>query len=151
MALHQDFKDLLEVFARENVRYLLVGGYAVAFHSVPRFTKDIDLWIDPAPENVESAARALEAFGAPADVVTAWRDAAPDEIVYFGHPPFRVDLLRSVAGGDFAGAFARRETEKWEDAPVHVIGRDDLIAIKRAAGRPQDLLDVKALERSRGG
>lgn len=151
MALHQDFKDLLEVFAREGVRYLLVGGYAVAFHSVPRFTKDIDLWIDPSPTNVEAAARALELFGAPPDIVSAWRGGAPDEIVYFGRPPFRVDLLRSLPGGDFASAFARRATGEWKEASVQVIGKDDLIAIKRAAGRPQDLLDVRALERTRAG
>jgi len=149
MALHQDFKDLLEVLARERVRYLLVGGYAVAFHSTPRFTRDIDLWIDSSPDNVEATARALELFGAPDEVLSAWRDAAPDEIVYFGRPPFRVDLLRDLPGADFAEAFARREIGEWEGVPVVVIGIDDLIATKEAAGRPHDLLDVKALRRSR--
>ncbi len=149
MALHQDFKDLLAVFAQEQVRYLLIGGYAVAFHSRPRFTKDIDLWLDPSSDNVERAAVALQLFGAPADVVETWRNAAADEIVFLGRPPVRVDLLRQVSGVDFAHAFARRDRAEWDGTPVSVIGIDDLIASKRAAGRPQDLLDVQALERAR--
>jgi hypothetical protein len=148
MALHQDFKDLLEAFATERVRYLLIGGYAVAFHSRPRFTKDIDLWIDPVPDNVECTARALEQFGAPPDVVQAWRSAGADEIVYLGRPPVRIDLLRAVSGADFAEAYARRATGEWDSVSVSVIGLDDLIAAKRAAGRPQDLLDIKMLERA---
>jgi hypothetical protein len=149
MALHQDFKDLLEAFAREKVRYLLIGGYAVAFHSRPRFTKDIDLWIGPSPDSIAGTSRALEAFGAPPDVVDAWRTAGDDEIVYLGHPPVRIDLLRALPGIDFSPAYARREAADWDGVPVSVIGFDDLITSKRAAGRPQDLLDIEILERSR--
>jgi hypothetical protein len=149
MALHQDFKDLLEAFAAERVRYLLIGGYAVAFHSRPRFTKDIDLWIDPSADNVVSATSALQIFGAPSEVIEAWRTAGAEDIVYFGRPPVRIDLLRQVPGVEFSQAYARRDTAEWDGIPVSVIGFDDLVANKRAAGRPQDLLDIKLLERTR--
>lgn len=147
--LHQDFKDLLAAFARASARYLLVGGYAVAFHSRPRFTKDIDIWVDADPANVERVARALEDFGAPPAVVSAARTARADEIVYFGHPPVRVDLLRELPGLRFDDAWPRHVDDVWDGVPVSVIGFDDLLAAKRAAGRAQDLVDVQTLEQDR--
>jgi hypothetical protein len=149
MALHPDFVDLLAAFASASVRYLLVGGYAVAFHGQPRFTKDIDLWLDPDPANIERAALALVAFGAPPGLVETLRTARDDEIVYLGSPPVRVDLFKSLPGVDFARSHARRVEGRWEDVVVSVIGVEDLIAAKRASGRPHDLIDIEILERAR--
>lgn len=146
MALHQDFQDLLAAFADAGVRYLLVGGYAVGFHSRPRFTKDIDLWIDATSENVERAVAALTAFGAPEQILDALRRAGPDEIVYLGSPPIRVDIFKSLPGAQFGACYARRVVDAWDGVPVSVIGAEDLLAAKRAAGRPQDQLDIAALE-----
>ena len=148
MDLHQDFRDLLGAFAAAKVRYVLVGGYAVAFHSRPRFTKHIDLWIDPNPENVGRAGAALTDFGAPADIVEALRSAREDEIVYMGAPPFRVDLFKSLPGVRFQECYARAVDGRWGDLAVWVIGVEDLVAAKRAAGRPQDLLDIETLEQA---
>jgi predicted nucleotidyltransferase len=149
MALHQDFKDLLSVFDEKQVRYLLIGGYAVSFHSRPRYTKDIDLWIAPGADNHHRVYEALSTFGAPGHVLEALQVLRPNEILYMGHPPVRVDLLQSIPGADFGAAFERRVETEWEGVRVSIIGLDDLIAAKRAAGRPQDLLDAEILEKVR--
>lgn len=147
MDLHPDFKDLLEAFAVAQVRYLLVGGYAVGFYHRPRFTKDIDLWIAPTRSNLARVRSALTAFGAPPNVVEAIDQMKPDDIVWMGSPPVRVDILQRIPGLAFEEAYARRVDTTWNEVPVAVIGRADLIIAKRAAGRPQDLLDAEALSR----
>lgn len=149
MALHPDFRDLLSAFAREQVKYLLIGGYAVSFHGRPRFTKDIDLWVGGDAENLARVHAALALFGAPPSVLRDLAALGPDEILYMGKPPVRVDILRSIPGAEFDAAFARRVETEWDGVPVLVIDLDDLIAAKRAAGREQDRLDVVALERAR--
>lgn len=146
MNLSNDFVDLLSAFAAERVSYLLIGGYAVAFHGHPRFTKDIDLWLGPGEENIQRCARALISFGAPPDIVETIRSLGSNEIVFFGVPPNRVDILRDVAGLSFADADARRVDVTWEGVPVRVLSLQDLLAAKRAAGRPQDLQDTRLLE-----
>ena len=140
-ALHQDFKDLLSAFARENVRYLLIGGYAVSYYSRPRYTKDLDLWIANDPDNLERVYRALVSFVAPAHILADLQRVTPDEILFMGVPPVRVDLLQEVTGLHFAAAFPRRVT------PVSLVSLEDLIVSKKAAGRPQDLIDAVELER----
>ena len=150
MDLPLDFRELLEEFAREKVEHLIVGGYAVAFHARPRATKDLDLLLRATSENLERAAAALARFGAPANVVTATRSLQPSEIVYFGQPPLRIDLLQTLDGVVTDEVFARAVSGHWQDVPIRVISLDDLIANKKAAGRPQDLADVRVLERVRG-
>ena len=149
MGLHQDFKDLLSAFDGAKVRYLLVGGYAVSFHSRPRYTKDIDLLIAVEPENLRRVQVALANFGAPGTVMDALRSLAPGEILYMGNAPVRVDILQSIPGVEFEAAFERRIRTEWDGVPVSILGLEDLIAAKRAAGRPQDLLDAESLERVR--
>jgi len=146
MDLHPDLMDLLGAFSATSVEYLVVGGWAVAVHSEPRFTKDLELLIGRSPENLARAARALELFGAPESIVAQARGLGPDEFLFFGTPPARVDLLLSIPGVEFDVAFARRLDVAWGGAMVHVIGRGDLIAAKRAAGREKDLRDLQCLE-----
>jgi predicted nucleotidyltransferase len=145
--MHPDFTDLLAVFADEGVEYLVIGGYAVSHHTRPRFTKDIDLWVRDTPQNLERVARALERFGAPEQVIAGIEGGSAEDIVWFGIPPTRVDILRRIDGVEFEPAYSRRIEARWDDVPVSIIARDDLIASKRAAGRDQDLRDVRALER----
>lgn len=147
MDLPPDFSDLLAEFDRSKVDLVVVGGYAVAFHARPRATKDIDLLLRGTAENLARAAEALSRFGAPRNVVDATRTLRSDEIVYLGQPPLRIDLLRTIDGVDAAALFARAIETSWQGVPVKVISLEDLIANKRAAGRPQDLLDVALLER----
>lgn len=149
MALHPDFRDLLEAFAAERVEYLVVGGYAVGFHSRPRFTKDMDIWVGEDPGNLRRVRAALEAFGAPMALLDELASAGPDDVLWMGIPPLRIDLLKGVPGGRFAQAYARRIETTWDEVPVSIIGLEDLIHIKRASNRDQDRLDLEILEEAR--
>ncbi len=148
MALHPDFKDLLQAFADAEVRYMVVGGYAVAFHAKPRFTKDLDLWVSPTAENLDRVRDALTRFGAPRQLLDKLVGASSEDVLWMGVPPTRIDIVKGVPGGDFEQAYAGRARARWDDVPVMVIGLDDLIAIKRASGRRQDELDLVWLERA---
>ena len=145
--LHQDFKDLLQAFADEGVSYLLIGGYAVTFYDRPRYTKDLDLWIDSSSDNREKVYRALANFGAPASVLEDLRALAPGEVLWMGNPPVRVDILQQVDGLDYSHSYARRVQVAWHGVPISVLSREDLIVSKKAAGRPQDLVDAENLLR----
>jgi hypothetical protein len=146
MALQPDYKDILAEFAAHNVEYLVIGGYAVGFHGRPRFTKDLDLWIRPTTENIASVKRALQAFGAPTAVVDQLEAASLDDVLWMGAPPVRIDILKGVPGGDFERAFQARVTSDWDGVRVFVVSRDELVALKRASGRPQDIVDADTLE-----
>jgi predicted nucleotidyltransferase len=149
MSLPADFKELLEEFAREKVEHVVIGGYAFAYHAEPRATKDLDILLEASDENLDRAARALLRYGAPQNVVDATRILGETEVVYFGRPPLRVDLLRSIDGVVASDVLKRAIATTWDATPIRVIALDDLIANKRAAGRPQDLIDVARLERAR--
>lgn len=145
MRLLPDLIDLLAEFAAARVRYLVVGGHAYGAHARPRATKDLDLWLEAGPENRRRAADALRAFRAPPHVVAHLEGAAPDEIVWFGTPPGRVDMLLQLPALEFEEAWANRLELDLGGVMVPVIGRDDLIRNKEAVGRPQDRRDVREL------
>jgi len=147
MDLHPDFRDLLAEFARSGVEYALLGGYAVGYHAKPRATKDLDLLVSGSGDNLSRVAEALKAFGAPANVIQSARTLKESEIVHFGAPPVRVDILRSADGIDADGAIARALRITVDGLEIRLIALADLIANKRAAGRPQDLADAALLER----
>jgi len=144
--LHPDFRDLLAEFARSRVSYVILGGYAVGVHAEPRATKDLDLLVSGLGDNLERLARALAAFGAPRHIVEAAGRMTPTEIVYMGAPPVRIDILRSADGVDTEETIQRAVSVDLGSLSVPVISRDDLVANKKASGRPQDLADVAALE-----
>ena len=146
MALPSDLIDLLGEFADARVEYLLVGGQALALHGHPRFTKDADVWLRDTPDNIGRAQRALLQFGAPRSVVDALLTAQPLDVVWMGAPPARIDLMKGVPGGDFAEAWLTRVAHEVADTLVQVVSRAQLIQLKRASGRPQDLLDAAQLE-----
>lgn len=149
MDLAPDFKELLEELGRAKANFVVVGGYAVAFHGRPRSTKDIDLVLEGSPENLARAASAVAHFGGPEDVVRALRTLGPHEIAYFGQPPLRIDFLRTIDGVDVDALFAHAITATLDGVSMKVISLDDLIANKRAVGRPQDLVDAGHLEKVR--
>jgi hypothetical protein len=148
---NRDFRDLLAALSAHDVRFLIVGGYAVTFHARPRFTKDLDVWIDPTAANGTKAVAALAAFGAPlqAHGVTAQDFAAAGTIYQLGVPPNRIDLLTAVDGLQFAACWERRCKARFADVDVAYLAREDLITNKRTVGRPQDLEDARDLERLR--
>ncbi|MEQ1892543.1 MAG: hypothetical protein ABL998_08390 [Planctomycetota bacterium] len=130
-----------------DVRYFLVGGYAVAFHARPRYTKYLNLWIEPTLANAERAWRALAAFGAPLQGLRLEDLTRPEMVFQIGLAPNRIDLLTELQGVDFGAAWERRATTTYGDCSIPVLSRADLIQNKRAVGRPQDLIDVAELER----
>lgn len=145
-SLNRDFRDILSSFNAEGVEYLVVGGYALAAHGLPRATGDIDLWIRPSGENAPRVWRALVAFGAPSDKFAIADFESADLILQIGVPPGRVDVITSIAGVVFDDAWPNRATIDLDDLKVSVLGRTDLLANKRAVGRPQDIADVQRLE-----
>lgn len=140
-----DFRELLSLFNAEEVRYLIVGGFALAHYGRPRYTKDLDIWIERSEENAHKVFRALARFGAPLDKLTD-RDFAETGVVFqVGIEPLRVDILTDISGVRFVDAWDRRERSAYGDVPVNLISKADYIANKRAIGRPSDLRDVETL------
>jgi len=128
-----------------NVEYVIVGGYALAFHGVPRYTGDLDILVKPVPANARQILAALEEFGFGLLGLTAEDFILPDRIVQLGVPPVRVDFITSLTGVPWLEAFAGRVAGRYGDVPVYFIGRDQFIANKRATGRKRDLADLEAL------
>jgi hypothetical protein len=147
MDLLPDFKDLLSALADSNAEYLVVGGWAVGFHTEPRFTKDLDLLIGTDPVNLARVVEAVRRFGAPSTIVTQLTKLGVDEFLFLGAPPARVDLLRTIPGVDFREAMSRAVRVDWSGVPATILSRQDLIASKRAAGRERDVRDLRNLER----
>lgn len=147
--LNSDLIELLEAFEKFGVRYLVIGGYAVSYHAEPRYTKDIDFWIATDRKNAEAVHMALRHFGAPlhGEGPDVFED--DDAFYYFGEAPNRVDILMGPKGaGPFEDAWSRRVTERIQDVTIHLVNREDLIALKKAAGRAVDKRDIRALKAS---
>jgi hypothetical protein len=138
----QDFEDLLELFERFGARYLVIGGLAFIFHAKPRYTKDMDLWIDPDPENVRRTNRALAEFGSP----VLLDPEKVDEILQLGVAPNRIDLLRAPEGPSFEDAWRQRVDGAYGRATAHWIGLDALIDIKSRIDDPRHQDDVRVLK-----
>ncbi len=141
-----DFLELLSAFLDAGVDFLLVGGHAVGAHGLPRATDDLDVWVRPTSDNAARVFAALARFGAPLRDVSPADFAKDDTIYQIGVPPLRVDVLTGIEGVRFDTAWPRRTMVAVGRLSVPVIGRDDLLTNKRAAGRPQDLADVARLE-----
>lgn len=144
--MFRDFKELLSVLNAHRVKYLVVGGYAVSLHAEPRATKDLDVLIGPSAENGKAVFAALAKFGAPLEGLTPKDFVEPGNFFRMGTPPVMVDILSSIKGVDFDQAWERR-VEFPVDPGLNAmfISREDLLASKLAAGRPQDLADAAAL------
>jgi hypothetical protein len=141
----QDFEDLLELLDRHDVRYLIIGGLAFIFHAKPRYTKDMDIWLDADVANVERANLALSEFGVP-DLLNP---TDPDEILQLGAAPNRIDLLRAVVGLEFRPLWERRIEGRYGRARARWIDLDGLIAIKSRIDHPRHREDVRILEQVR--
>ena len=147
MLTSPDFKELLNLFKKHEVRYLIIGGYAVMRYTEPRFTKDLDLLVAVDEENARAVYTALKEFGAPLQNLSPDDFAEEGYFYQMGSPPLRVDVLMSIPGVSFAEAWQNRETVKVAETDMQFISKADLIKAKRASGRPQDLLDLGNLER----
>jgi len=143
--MNQDFVDLLRTFIDADVRFLVVGAYALAHHGRPRATGDLDVWVEAEPENAERVMRALAAFGAPLNDVTAADFARPGVVLQIGVPPGRIDVLTELTALQFADAWASREPGRFGSLTVDFLGKDAFIRNKRATGRAKDLGDIEGL------
>jgi len=149
MLTSPDFIELLSLFRDYRVRYLVVGGFAVMRYTEPRYTKDLDLWISTDKENATAVYAALKAFGAPLRDLTREDFAREGYFYQMGRPPFRLDIMMSIPGVEFAAAWPRRSELAFEDLAIPFISKEDLIRSKKASGRPQDLIDVQNLENAK--
>ena len=145
MFVNSDFSDLLRIFNDHNVRYMVIGGYAVVQYTEPRFTKDLDVLISTDRTNAEAVFNALKEFGAPLAGLTPNDFAEEGFFFQMGVPPVRVDVIMGIPGVQFEECWNRRIEEDFDGLKVIFISKQDLIASKRAAGRPQDLIDADML------
>lgn len=143
-----DFKEILSTFNAHDVKYMVVGAHAVMKYAEPRYTKDLEIWVEASKENSGKVYSALVEFGAPMYDLTE-ADFAEDGFFQMGQPPVRVGIMMSIDGVDFADAWPNRLEGDFDGVPAVFIGRDDLLIAKQAAGRPQDLLDIDSIKTPR--
>lgn len=143
--LNQDFKEFIKSLNDNQVRYLVVGGYAVALHGQPRYTKDLDIWVEINGDNASHIIQALEAFGFGSIGLSAEDFLSPDTIIQLGYPPNRIDILTSLSGIEFDACYSNRVIVLLDEVSANFIDLENLIKNKRASGRAQDIADVEAL------
>lgn len=145
MRVEKDFEELLKLFKKHKVRYCVVGAFAVGFHAMPRYTKDIDFFVEPSDENAENILNALKEFGFEGlklDVKDLSREGM---IVQLGYEPVRIDLITSIGGCKFEEAWKNKEKGTYGKSEVFFIGLNELIKSKSATGRSQDKADMEVL------
>ena len=147
--MNQDFKDLLEAFINEKVRFLIVGGFAVIKHSEPRYTKDLDLWVSPDLENAQRVYRALSDFGAPVSGLTPADFTKEGYFFTMGFDPGRIDILLDAKELNFEDCWKRRVSAQLGELEINYVSRDDLIRNKEAVARLQDLADAEKLRQTK--
>jgi hypothetical protein len=145
MKLSRDFKEFVASLNAEGVRYLIVGGYAVAAHGHPRYTKDLDVWLEVSSDNAKRTVAALAQFGFENLGLREEDFLEPGVVVQLGHPPQRIDLMTTASGVSFDECYAARMEFEIDGVRVPFINVDHLLRNKRAVGRPQDHADIEAL------
>jgi len=143
--MNRDFVEMLSALVEAGAEFLIVGAHALAAHGAPRATGDLDIWVRAAPENAVRVLAALEKFGAPLFDLTREDLSRPGVVFQIGVPPSRIDLMTSITGVEFEQAWSERLTVPIDDIAAPVLGRKELIANKRAVGRPRDLADLERL------
>lgn len=144
--LGKDFKEFIELLNENNVKYLVVGGYAVALHGHPRYTKDLDIWIELSSGNAEKILNVLENFGFGSLGLKTDDFLTQDQVIQLGYPPNRIDLLTTLKGVNFEDCYESKVQIKIQDTQINFIDIENLKKNKQATGRSQDLADVENLE-----
>ncbi|MBW2005584.1 MAG: nucleotidyltransferase [Deltaproteobacteria bacterium] len=150
MKLPEDFKEFIELLNKHNVRYLIIGGYAISFYSRPKFTNDMDIWVDPTTENAKKVLQVLQDFGFGSLDITIADLTNPDTVIQLGYEPLRIDILTSISGINFREAFQERQKGKYFGVDVYLISLPHLRKNKRASGREKDIEDLKWLDKYSG-
>ncbi len=146
MELNKDFREFIELLNTNEVRYLVIGGYAVNFHGYPRYTGDIDFWLWMNKTNIGKLLKVLDEFGFGNLGLSEKDFMIPENIVQLGFEPYRIDLSVDVNGADFDSCFEKKTVEEIGDLEVNFLSIEDLIVIKKEVGRLKDLADVEELE-----
>jgi predicted nucleotidyltransferase len=147
MEPHEEFREFAESFLSHGVKFMVIGGYAVTAHGHPRYTGDIDFFVEKSPENAERIVKAIHEFFGPLPEVKTENFLDDKRMSQFGVPPYRIDILVSILGVTFEDAYARREMLPLAGIHIPFIGLEDLKNNKRSTGRHKDLGDLEALER----
>lgn len=146
MVITQDFKEFIESLNKNDVQYLIIGGFAVAFHGHPRYTKDLDVWVSSANSNIRKLLKALDDFGFGSLELKPEDFSNPDDIIQLGYPPNRIDLITEIKGVDFESCYAQKVETQIDGIKVNFIDLENLKKNKKATGRHQDLADLEHLE-----
>jgi hypothetical protein len=146
MNLPKDFSEFIELLNAHQVRYLIVGGYAVGFHSRPKFTHDLDIWIENTQENALKVLVVLKDFGFGELDITINDLINPDTIIQLGYAPLRIDLITDLSGLNFSESYQKKIEGSYLGVTAYFIALDDLIINKQIAGRDKDLNDIKWIE-----
>lgn len=145
--LNDDYKEMLSILAEENVKFMVIGAFALSTYGYPRATGDIDIWVEASEENSEKILRTMIRFGAPTDKITREDFISEGIIFQIGIAPRRIDITTVIDGVKFIDAYPKRKIIKISDIEVPIISLEDLITNKEATGRDKDLLDVKMLKK----
>jgi len=149
MKVEKDYEEFLGLLNKNNVRYCIIGAYAVAFYAKPRYTKDIDILIEPSKKNAQHVLAALNEFGFGGLSISLEDLTTEGNILQLGYEPLRIDLLTKLEGFQFQEIWQSRVTADYGSEKAHFIGLDDLILNKKRAARPTDLIDIDLLEKAR--
>ena len=142
----QDFKEFIELLIKNKAEYLIVGGYAVGVHGHPRYTGDLDIWLNPTIENAEKILKSVNEFGFSSFKLTKEDFTKPGNVIQLGYPPLRIDLLTEIDGVKFEECYRNRKEVIMEEMKVHFIGYNDLLKNKKESGRPRDIDDIDNLK-----
>lgn len=146
MKLNKDLREFIELLNSHRVEYVLVGGHAVAYHGYPRYTGDIDFLVRPSEENASRLLAVLKDFGMGALGLTSTDFTSPGQIIQFGYPPNRIDLITKISAVTFDEAWSSRIEINMDGLPVSILSKASLLKNKRASGRAKDLADVEELD-----
>lgn len=144
--LSQDFKEFVELLLKHKVEYLIVGGYAVSVHGHPRFTGDLDIWLNPTTENAAKIVTVVNEFGFASFKLTVADFTKEGNIIQLGYPPLRIDLLTAIDGVAFVDCYANKKEVAIDGLLVNFIGYQDLLKNKQQSGRPKDIDDINNLK-----
>jgi hypothetical protein len=141
--LSKDFYAFVALLKKHDAEYLIVGGYAVGVHGYPRYTGDLDIWLNPTPANAERVLKVIAEFGFASFGLTVQDLTKEGNVIQFGQPPLRIDLLTAIDGVTFNSCYAYRKEVTFDGLTMYFIGYRDLVTNKKATGRHRDLDDVE--------
>lgn len=145
MKTQKDFKELLELFNKHKVEYVIVGAYALAFHGCPRYTGDLDILVKPDPDNAKKTIEAIKEFGFESLNLTIEDFSSPEKVVQLGVPPIRIDLITSLTAVTWEQVESHKVKGEYGNIPVYFIGKHELIINKKSLGRHKDLADIESI------